>query len=232
MSHVGQHEHAAQGSPIAFKFAAAGNEGTLEGYASTFGGPRDRTGDVVAPGAFKATLAEHSARGSQPAMLWSHDMDQPIGAWDVVKEDGKGLFVKGHLILDVPRAREAYALARDGALALSIGYLTKKSTPIRGGGRRLDAVDLFEISLVSAPANPNARITSIKGMIDVAAITTPRAFEQFLRDAGFPRTFAKGITNLGFNAAAGLRDADVHAASELAREIRASAAVIRKLKRD
>jgi HK97 family phage prohead protease len=198
--------------------------GIVEGYASTFGGEPDAYGDVVAPGAFSQTLAEHTARKSSPAMLWAHDPASPIGRWTSVAEDQKGLRVTGQLTMAVPRAQEAFALAKDGALAYSIGYRTRDYARAPNGGRLLKALDLGEISLVAMAANPSARITSIKSA--ALEIKDPRAFEQFLRDAGFPRAFAKAVTATGFKGAAGLCDADDAGNSELARMIRDSATQI------
>lgn len=211
------------GERIAVKFAATGaHQGLLEAYASTFNDVPDSYGDVIAPGAFTKSLADHLANGTAPAMLWSHDPRQPIGKWAALKEDNYGLRVEGKLTLAVAQAKEAFALAKDDALSLSIGYLTVSSEPIRGGGRLLKILDLREISLVAMPANASSRILSVKSAADAAGIQDPRAFEKFLRDAGFPRAFAKDIIARGFKAAAGLRDAEENAVSDLVRSIRSS----------
>lgn len=195
-------------------------QGMIEGYASTFNGEPDRVGDVVAPGAFLKSLAEHKAYDTTPAMLWQHDPAAPIGKWLTLKEDTTGLKVQGQLTLAVSRAQDAYALAKDGALALSIGYRARDYARLAGGNRLLKDLELGEISLVSIAANPAARISAVKS---AAEITNPRAFEAFLRDAGFPRSFAKAITAHGFKAAAGLRDVGGEGSPELARLIRESA---------
>jgi HK97 family phage prohead protease len=144
------------------KFAGdALTRGEFRGYASTFGGAPDSYGDVIAPGAFAASLRKHEANGTAPAMFWAHDPSEPIGVWKALKEDAHGLAVEGKLTLDVQRARDAHALMKDGALGLSIGYRTLKSD-FRSGVRVLTAVDLFEASLVAVPANPNARVTAVK----------------------------------------------------------------------
>lgn len=194
-------------------------QGVIVGYASTFGGDADSYHDIIAPGAFAQSLSDHKQHQTSPAMLWAHDLKQPIGSWTSVVEDEYGLRVEGRLTLDVPRAREAFALAKDGALAFSIGYRPVMSGIGKAGERILQKVDLVEISLVSVPANRNARIISVKSARD---IKDPRAFEEFLREAGFPRAFAKAITASGFKAAAGLCDAEDGRSAELARMIRAS----------
>lgn len=184
--------------------------GEIAGYASTFGGEPDSYGDVIAPGAFSKSIAAHKAAGTSPAMLWGHDTRQPIGKWLDLTEDRSGLKIAGKLTLGVPRARDAHALASDGALSLSIGYVTKEATRDARGNRLLKAVDLHEVSLVAIPANTSARIVSVKSAadFDVSEITDIRAFESFLREAGFSRALAKGIAAHGFKSAAGLRDAD------------------------
>ena len=82
----------------------------IEGYASVFG-TEDRGGDIVEKGAYAASLKALGAGKRRVRMLWQHDPAEPIGVWDEVREDGKGLFVKGRLLPDVARAREAAALA-------------------------------------------------------------------------------------------------------------------------
>ncbi|TFZ60668.1 HK97 family phage prohead protease [Methylorubrum sp. Q1] len=130
-------------------------DGHFTGYASLFGVP-DLGRDTVAPGAFAASLGRRGAGGVR--MLWQHDPAEPIGSWLSLKEDGRGLRVAGRLNLAVQRAREIDALMREGALdGLSIGFRVMRSSPERGG-RRLLAVDLWEVSLVTFPLQPDARV--------------------------------------------------------------------------
>lgn len=132
--------------------------GVFSGYASLFGEP-DLGGDVVAPGAFRASLRKRGPQGVR--MLFQHDPAQPIGTWLDIAEDDKGLRVAGKLNLDVARARELAALIREGALdGLSIGYKTIRSTRAPGGARKLLALDLWEISLVTFPMLPGARVAA------------------------------------------------------------------------
>lgn len=204
---------------IAFACDAVSATGAFEGYASVFE-VEDGGHDVVAPGAFARSLAEKSA--AEIRMLWHHDPTQPIGRWTELIEDSYGLFVRGQLVLEVAQAREAYALLRAGALdGLSIGFRTVSSrTDERTGVRRLLDVDLWEISLVTFPMNEDARIRA-------KDITTIRAYERFLRDAGgFSRAQARALAAHGFKALTDQRDAgsDEAAREELVARIRQATA--------
>lgn len=134
-------------------------EGTrIAGYASLFG-EVDQGGDVVERGAYAASLQRLAAKGRGIKLLWQHDPSQPIGIWDEVREDGRGLFVKGRLLSDVARGREAAALIEAGAIdGLSIGYRTVRSHKTDKGRRVLSEIDLWEVSLVTFPMLPEARI--------------------------------------------------------------------------
>ncbi|MFP4239226.1 MAG: HK97 family phage prohead protease [Rhodosalinus sp.] len=138
---------------------ALGGDARIEGYASLFGAA-DQGGDAVAPGAFAAALARFAAAGRRVRMLWQHDPAQPIGVWEEVREDARGLFVKGRLLTEVARGREAAALLRAGAIeGLSIGYRTVQAER-RGAGRVLTEVELWEVSLVTFPMLPSARVVA------------------------------------------------------------------------
>lgn len=175
-------------------------EGIFDGYASTFNGPPDSYGDVVAPGAFAASLAAHEKRGSKPALLWAHDMGQPVGVPQLLKETDRGLQLRGKLAMQTPRAREAIELMQMGALGLSIGYRTLDDEALPGGGRLLKSVELVEISLVSVPANPDARITEVKS----AALETRAGLEHALREQlGLSSRQAKKLVGGGWAALTG-----------------------------
>jgi hypothetical protein len=135
--------------------------GVFEGYASLFG-VVDSGGDLVAPGAFAASLRRRGAAGVK--MLWQHQASEPIGVWSEIVEDLRGLRVKGRLDLSVARAREALSLLRSGAVdGLSIGFRTQRaSTDKQSGVRRLLEVDLWEISIVTFPMLQQARIETVK----------------------------------------------------------------------
>lgn len=130
----------------------------IEGYASRFDLP-DQGGDIVAKGAFAASLARLAAKGDKVRMLWQHDPTRPIGVWDEIREDGTGLWVKGRLLPEVALAREAATLIEAGAIdGLSIGYRTIRAQKDRQGRRVLSEVELWEVSLVTFPMLPEARL--------------------------------------------------------------------------
>jgi hypothetical protein len=184
-----------------FEVKALSDEGTFSGYGSVFG-VEDWYSDVVMPGAFRRSLADHKANGTRPLLLWQHDSSAPIGVYSTVEEDKKGLYVEGQLALDVQQGREAYSLIRMGALSgLSIGFQARryeidKATEVR----KLLDVDLWEISPVSFPANERARVEAVKGLFD-----SPKVFERWLRDVGLTREQAKRLLAGGWSAL--LRDA-------------------------
>jgi len=148
------------------KFARAAlrvaEDGTFAGYASLFG-KTDLGRDMVMPGAFRASLAKRGAAGVK--MLYQHDPNQPIGVWAEIREDDRGLHVKGRLTAGVARAREVLSLMREGALdGLSIGYRTLRGrTDRKTGVRQLLELDLWEISVVTFPMLPEARVEAVKG---------------------------------------------------------------------
>ncbi|MEO0677086.1 MAG: HK97 family phage prohead protease [Pseudomonadota bacterium] len=130
----------------------------IEGYASLFG-IKDSGGDIVEKGAYTASLSKLQQAGQSVKMLWQHRPEEPIGTWDEVKETEKGLFVKGRLLPDVARAREAAALLKAGAIdGLSIGYRTVKAKKNSKGQRHLHELELWEVSLVTFPMLPEARV--------------------------------------------------------------------------
>lgn len=178
---------------FALQIKATGDDGTVEGYGSVFG-VRDDYDDVIAAGAFDGSLKSHRAEATMPAMLWQHDSGQPIGIWTEMVEDTKGLRVKGKLALDTVRGKEAHALLKMGAInGLSIGFMSKQWAYDRDTEvRTLTEIDLWEVSLVTFPANDKARITGVKAA-DIAGISTIRQAEQKLRDAGLPADAAKAL---------------------------------------
>lgn len=176
-----------------------GVTGEFEGYASTFGNV-DQGGDIVEPGAFIESVVKAKKDGRAIPMLWQHDQREPIGIWKDIAEDNKGLYVKGHLLIDAdPLARRAHALLKAKALGgMSIGFRVlpggMEADEKRPGVARLKKLDLREISLVTMPMNVEARVTSVKSTIHGGAMPTVREFEEFLRDAGgFSKTLAAAI---------------------------------------
>lgn len=132
----------------------------IEGYASLFDAA-DRGGDIVGKGAYARSLASFAQDGRKVKMLWQHDPAQPIGVWDDVTEDGRGLWVKGRILESTQKGREATALIEAGAIdGLSIGYRTVKSTKNDKGQRLLTELELWEVSLVTFPMLPSARVAA------------------------------------------------------------------------
>ncbi len=178
---------------FALQIKAAGDDGTVEGYGSVFG-VRDNYDDVIAKGAFINSLKEHKAAGTMPAMLWQHDADKPIGVWTEMVEDEKGLRIKGQLAMETVKGKEAHALLKMGALnGLSIGFMSKEWAYDRDTEvRTLTAIDLWEVSLVTFPANEKARVTNVKSADELQA---PKDAEKVLRDAGFSKSDATAFVS-------------------------------------
>ena len=143
---------------------AVDDAGTITGIAWPFGTP-DRMGDVIEKGAFA---------GAAPPlpMLAFHNPAAPVGTWDTITEKSDGLHVAGRLLVeDVERAREVRALVRAGAITgLSIGFSTRKAITRKGGGRTIKSLDLVEISLVTIPMHPGARVTGAKSAAAAIAL--------------------------------------------------------------
>ncbi|MEX0305187.1 MAG: HK97 family phage prohead protease [Leisingera sp.] len=166
-----------QGSPqLEHKFARFGEDLSLkdatgiEGYASLFG-QADQSGDVVERGAYAASLKALKLHGRTVKMLWQHDPAQPIGVWDEVREDKRGLYVKGRILTATPKGAEAAALIEAGAIdGLSIGYRTVKSKRSQDGCRHLTQVELWEVSLVTFPMLPAARVAAKSAALEAEAL--------------------------------------------------------------
>ena len=154
-----------------------GEGAEIAGYASLFGAG-DAGGDVVAEGAFVASLARLAARGGRVRMLWQHDPREPIGVWDEVREDKRGLRVRGRLLEAVARGREAAALVAAGAIeGLSIGYRVKRAHRDAEGRRVLDEIELWEVSLVTFPMLSAARVAAKEDAGAAALREMAAAFE-------------------------------------------------------
>lgn len=178
---------------------AVNDDGTFSGYGSVFGN-EDSYGEIVAPGAFAESLAEIAAKGRPVPVLWQHRSDQPIGVYSSLKEDEHGLYVEGVLLKEAVRqAAESYALMKAGAVSgLSIGYYVRQSSfDEKTGTRTLLKLDLVEISLVTFPANDEARVDAVKSKIAHGELPSLNEFERFLREAGFSKTKAAVIANRG-----------------------------------
>lgn len=167
-------------------------KGEFEGYGSVFN-EVDMGGDKVMPGAFKNSLAGKPLTAIK--LLWQHDPGTPIGVWEEMKEDERGLFVKGQILTAVQKGAEALALMKAGVIdGLSIGFRTVKSMwEDNNEVRQLLEVDLWEISVVTFPMNLRARVDGVK--------MTMRDAEAVLRDGGMPSNFAKLVAKYGFEEA-------------------------------
>jgi Escherichia/Staphylococcus phage prohead protease len=148
-------------------------DGTVEGYASLFG-EIDQARDMVVRGAFADTLSTRNIR--RIPMLFQHDPSEPVGIWLELREDHRGLFARGRLIPEVTRGRELISLLRAGAIdGLSIGFRTSKArVDPKTRIRRLLAVDLWEISIVTFPLLAGARVRAVKQATSKAKLSHAR----------------------------------------------------------
>ena len=186
-------------SDCGIKFATAGTSSDFSGYASTFNG-LDTYGDRILPGAYDSVVKSIAAGAARmPKMFINHKAwELPIGKWTVLSQDGVGLKVHGELTPGNPAAASVRASMEHGTVdGLSIGFrLLKGDTEVvqeKGQDIRLikNISELVEISVVTFPADEDARVdpTSLKSAVET--IETIRDLEAFLRDAGLPRSLAK-----------------------------------------
>jgi len=184
---------------IAFDIKALGAR-EFEGHGSIFRNV-DLGGDIVLPGAFRRTLAEHRKAGRLPQMFWMHQMDKVPGKWLDMDEDDKGLKVKG-LLADTDLGNEMRALLRMEAVrGLSIGYRAREVDFDADGNRLLKEIELWEVSLVSLAMNPLAEVEAAKSRLskDGVYVQDRREFERFLRSHGYSRKFAEHAIAKIFN---------------------------------
>ena len=179
--YIEEQEAKSEEMDIEFEYKAEDDEkGMFSGYGSIFGN-KDLGNDVVVEGAFAKSIGKKGAKAVK--MLYQHRQDEPIGVFDEIIEDRRGLKVKGRLAMGTQRGREVYELMKMGALdGLSIGYRVDPKGgeyDEKGKRRYLKSVDLMEISAVTFPMNPRARVQAVKG-----AERTVREWEELLRDAG------------------------------------------------
>ena len=162
---------------VEFQVKAVTEDGLFSGYGSVFG-VVDSYKEIVVPGAFTESLAT-----KKPSLLWQHRSGEPIGVYTTVKEDSVGLHVDGKLALKTARGAEAYELLKMGAVTgLSIGYQVCDESYDRVSGiNTLKKLDLWEVSLVTFPANDAARVTGVKTVEEIESL---KDAEAFLRDAG------------------------------------------------
>lgn len=227
------------GCGLQVKFApddAGTKVGTFSGYGAVFGN-KDSYGDVIQKGAFKATLKDWRTKKRFPPMLLQHgggffggssDDLVPIGKWTSMEEDDTGLLVEGELLgLSTDRGTYIYEGMKAGVLdGMSIGYIAREVAYGKNPEdppRTLKKLDLVELSVVTFPANDEARIEDVK-----ATDVTERDFERWLmRDAGFTRSEAIVVINEGFKALRrSTRDAGRAEADLIAEVVRSAKATI------
>ena len=176
------------------------DEGRFSGYASVWNAV-DTYREKVAPGAFAQSLAALAESGRKLPILWQHRTADPIGAWDLLREDDRGLYSEGSLWLDdAPYARVAHRGMKAQAITgLSIGYFVRDdSFDETTRTRTLKALDLREVSIVTDPANDEARIDLIKAKLAAGEAISDREFRKILRERGFSHSQAEEIADLGF----------------------------------
>jgi HK97 family phage prohead protease len=212
-----------------FKYASlewkADDEGTIEGYGSVFD-VVDQGGDIIAPGAFKQSLAS----GRKVKMLYQHDASKVIGSWKSLEEDQKGLRVAGKLLRSVSAGAEAYEYVKSGEMdGLSIGFKTIKSMD-RNGKRVIMQAELWEVSLVTFPMNVMARVDMVKAAAacrdfqDGNVTHLKRNVEEYLREAGFSNAEAKAGASALASKIGAMREAGT-GLDELAQLLRQRASV-------
>lgn len=169
-----------------YEIKGTGTDRSISGYGSFFGNV-DAAGDIVAPGAFKATIAKAKSGESQwPVMLLQHSSTDLIGVWDSIEEDQHGLKVTGRLA-PTKQGKDVFELLKMKPRAaidgLSIGYRVRESENHKSGPARrtIKAADLVEISLCTFPANAKARVLSVKSVID-APPAKPYTLQDQMRD--------------------------------------------------
>lgn len=210
------------GPPLEIKSVAP--DGRFEGYASLFN-REDLGRDMILPGAFADSLKTRTSKGIR--LLYQHDPSEPIGVWDMLKEDAKGLYARGRLLLDVARAREVHALLKEGALdGLSIGFKAISARrENKTGIRRISKVDLWEISVVTFPMLPEARIAAMKHRLPAPYARSAKQFESWLTtDGQFTRSEARAFLAHGLR---GLHALDATSGTRLTEAIRDATRALR-----
>lgn len=166
----------------------------FDGLGSVFGN-EDLGGDIVLPGAFAKTLARYRKEGTTPPMFWMHDPTRVPGKWIEMGEVDDGLHVKG-VLAPTELGNEIHTLlTMEAVKGLSIGYQPTEVDWDKDGTRLLKQVELWEVSVVSLPMNPLARVAHAKSQLSEMGeyVPTPREFERTLRDVGCSLKVAKTI---------------------------------------
>lgn len=196
---VKQAGHSVKRRDVDFEIKAVEKDGFFSGYGSVFD-VIDSYREIVVPGAFAESIAESAAKNRKMPVLWQHRSGEPLGVYEVVKEDKAGLYLEGRLLVDdVARAKEAHALMKAGAVTgLSIGYYVREdSWDEKERVRLLKKLDLKETSIVTFPANDEARVDAVKSLLAHGSLPSLPEFESFLREAGFSKSQATAIAGHG-----------------------------------
>lgn len=175
-------------------------EGTFKAYITTFENS-DRVNDVVSKGALDEFIASFNPEEKILPMYYNHNSkDLPVGEWQELEADEYGVSAKGVIFTDTSRGADMYSLLKKGKLKdVSIGFYSTDYEKKADGGKLFNKISLIETSVVATPANPLARITSVKsaegGLIDL------KALKDVLYDAGLQRKeidalFAKGWSGI------------------------------------
>lgn len=169
-----------------------GENGVVEGYASTWTKTPDSYGDIVIKGAFEEALKKRKATGHPFPLCFNHDFDQIIGAVFEAYEDDYGLKIRASF-LNTPAAQEKRELVKEGivwqfSFAYSILGAEKPTEEEQKQGifQKLTKLDLYEVSLVPVPANQTAVVTEIKNDDDAETKSGKRNSakdEALIRDA-------------------------------------------------
>lgn len=203
---------------LPFEIKSISDSGEFTGYGSVFG-VKDSYSDIVIKGAFTNSLNQWKLKGRLPALLWQHKMDEPIGYYTKMVEDDNGLYLEGQLLIDEdPLAKRAHAHMKAKSLSgLSIGYVLKDyDYDAEKGAFILKEIDLWEVSVVTFPANDEARIDNVKSIFESGDIPPPKEIERVLRDVGLSRTQAKAFMYGGYSS---LKQRDVSNSEENAMKI-------------
>lgn len=146
----------------------ANEAGSISGFFSTYDKEPDSYGDIIDPGAFTETIKKREESGHPFPLCWNHDFSAVIGAVDSVKDTEKGPFIEAHF-LDTQLAQDVRKMLQSGAVyQFSFAYdvlgnrAPTQEEQEKGVTNVLTKVDVFEISVVTVPANQNAVATEVK----------------------------------------------------------------------
>ena len=190
---------------VPFEKDSIDESGKFTGYGSVFGGKPDSYGDVIAYGAFGKSVIGGGRNKSGVAMLWQHNADKPIGVWEQMYEDNRGLKVHGQIAVETQLGHDVHVLMKMGAIkGLSIGWdlpRGKDKQPSKDSFsidektkiRTLKQIDLWEVSPVTFPAQIRARITGVKSIEEAG---NERELEHALRDLGLSQKQSIYIVSL------------------------------------